>query len=510
MVSCQTENQTSETSVPEPIAVSLADSLQLAAGMDYQVLVSWGDTLNSAGETFGFNNDYNCFLPLSGPEDGLLWTNHEYPDPWFVSGYSGGKKTREQVRQELLSVGGSVLHIRLEDGQWYWSDSDTLNWRLTGLTPLGIAGSLRLAGKGTVIGTFTNCAGGKTPWNTILTCEENTGSEYYGTVKTGEAGDRWVDTAGAYYQWYRWKALPPEHYGWVVEVDPLAGTGKKLPVLGRFGHESATVKPLPDGRVVVYMGDDANDRCLYKFIASGPGSLEKGTLYVANLEEGRWIPLDYNKNPVLRKQFSNQLDVLIHCREAARLAGGTPLNRPEDIEIDPQTGDVYVALTNNLPKGDYFGRILRLREQDANPEALQFTTGTLVHGGEASGMACPDNLAFDPAGNLWFTTDRSWEMTQDPIYASFGNNSLFVLDIRDSLARPRRMAVAPVHAEFTGPWFTGDGKYLFLSVQHPGEGSGPDTLYSHWPAGGNALPRPSVVVISGPGLEAITRAKAKE
>ena len=67
------------------------------------------------------------------------------------------------------------------------------------------------------------------------------------------------------------------------------------------------------------------------------------------------------------------------------------------------------------------------------------------------------------------------------------------------------MASAPTDAEFTGPWFTPDGKTLFLSVQHPGEKSeSPDKLSSHWPDGGESTPRSAVIQIHGEALEAIT------
>ena len=72
---------------------------------------------------------------------------------------------------------------------------------------------------------------------------------------------------------------------------------------------------------------------------------------------------------------------------------------------------------------------------------------------------------------------------------------------------PVQVASAPPGAELTGPTFSPDGRTLFLSVQHPGEGS--DTtgaLSSHWPGGGDALPRPGVIGISGPLLDGLTAA----
>jgi secreted PhoX family phosphatase len=168
-----------------------------------------------------------------------------------------------------------------------------------------------------------------------LTCEENY-DQYYGerNFKNGERLPAPIGDFG----WYKHYDYPPEHYGWVVEVDPKTGKAQKHVALGRCAHECATIKELEDGRLVVYTGDDAINQCLYKFISSKPGSLSEGTLYVANTRLNRWESLKYEDSNVLQKLFKNQTEVLIRLREAARVVGGSPLDRPEDIEIDPING----------------------------------------------------------------------------------------------------------------------------------------------------------------------------
>ncbi|SFG27506.1 PhoX family protein [Pontibacter chinhatensis] len=477
------------------------DELTLIEGLQYEVLLKWGDPI-SEQDHYGFNNDYVAFVPLSGQdsEEGLLWINHEYISPMFVSGYTGtSERTKEQVDKEMYEVGGTIVRVRKgSDGKWAVVYNDPLNRRITAKTPMPFHYPKPIAGADRAIGTLANCAGGVTPWGTILTCEENYDS-FYGERdwKTGGL------TGPSHYGWEKFYDYPPEHYGWVVEVDPRTGDSKKLVALGRCAHECATVKELPDGRLVVYTGDDANDECLYKFISSKPGSLLEGTLYVANLEKGRWESLDRRKQKALRKAFKTQEEVLIRLREASKLVGGSLLDRPEDIEIDPVTGHVLVALTNNTPKGNYHGSILKIVEENGQYDALRFSHDTFLAGGPETGFACPDNMAFDPAGNLWFTSDISGRSINKGPYTSFGNNGLFLVPRQGPQAgQVLQIASAPMDAELTGPYFSPDGRTLFLCVQHPGETSRSLTeLTSHWPEGGSAVPKSAIVTISGPALE---------
>ena len=187
----------------------------------------------------------------------------------------------------------------------------------------------------------------------------------------------------------------------MIEINPLDGTAQKHVALGRFAHECCTLYELDDKRIVAYTGDDKNNEHLYKFISSERHSLKEGTLYVADTINGKWLALDWANQPILKRKFKNQTEVLIRAREAAKLLGATALNRPEDIEIDPITGHILVSLTNNTTKGDYHGSILKIEETNGDFDALSFKASTYRSGGETDGFSCPDNLAFDLAGNLW-------------------------------------------------------------------------------------------------------------
>ena len=68
----------------------------------------------------------------------------------------------------------------------------------------------------------------------------------------------------------------------------------------------------------------------------------------------------------------------------------------------------------------------------------------------------PDNLAFDPEGNLWITQDG-------------GNYHVWVCGKNHTWDHPviKVFANSPYGGEPTGITFTPDGKYMFMSVQHP-------------------------------------------
>ena len=490
--SCSTKEPI-ETLSLNGIKPTLKDDVVLADGLEYDILLKWKDAISDQ-DFFGYNNDYTAFLPISNDE-GILWVNHEYVDPKFVSGFFGDiARHRDQVEQEMYNVGGTIVKIKIQDGVWQPVLNDPVNKRITGKTMIPFAWDQPIKGKTSAMGTLANCAGGVTPWGTILTCEENYDS-FYG--ETDEEGNH----INSDYDWEVFFNNPPEHYGWVVEVEQTSGDCKKLVSLGRFAHECATVKELADGRVVVYSGDDKNGGCLYKFISDNPGNLEKGKLYVANLEKSSWEPIDWETNELLNVQYADQTDVLINCRNAAKLVGGTALDRPEDIEIDPISGGVFISLTNNIPNENYYGSILKIDEQNGEYAGNQFAWDTFLTGGEETGFACPDNLAFDAVGNLWFTTDISGQYIGKQKYEKFGNNGLFLVTRNgENAGEIFQIASAPNEAEFRGPTFSPDGKYLFLSVQHPGERS--KSIYdfdftSHWPDGGTAVPKSSVIVISG-------------
>lgn len=495
-----------------PIEMTFKDTLTLPDGYSFQVLAPWGEVLNDNGDEVGFNHDFIGYFPIDMLEGGhssdeaLLTINQEYANALFVGGNTENLTAPAQVEAEMKAVGVTVVHVKNNGGRWDVVRSPR-NRRINAMTECELTGPVRgkevVGGATRVSGTVGNCSGGQTPWGTLLTCEENV--------------DGYQETWGT-------AGYNAMHQGWITEIDPFnpVSTPKKRTAMGRFRHENAAVAVAQDGRVVVYMGDDMRDACVYKFVSKGTYNpndreanmnlLAEGDLYVADFGAGQWLLLDYERNENLREALDeetgepvvrNQAQVLADARASALAIGGTPVDRPEDIEIHPKTGEVYIAMTNNSDHGNYFGQIVKLREADDSWTSEGFRWEIFAAGGPQSGFSSPDNLVFDPHGNLWMVTDSG--TGENTIYEFLGNNSMFFFPTEGpNVGKAYRFAVGPNEAELTGPTWSPDGKTLFLSVQHPGEDSESlDALTSNFAAKeGTKVPRPTLVAISGfPGWQ---------
>jgi secreted PhoX family phosphatase len=265
-----------------------------------------------------------------------------------------------------------------------------------------------------VAGTLNNCSGGKTPWGTVLSGEENF-HQYFsnagplpaGKVKTIHARYGMPTAAGSYpwarhYDRFDVAKEPNEafRFGWVVEFDPYDPNSvpKKRTAIGRFRHEGCTIQIAPDGRVVAYSGDDERFQFAYKFVSSGRYNhfdraanadlLDSGTLYAAKFNDdgsGEWLPLVFGTGPLTAANgFASQAEVLIDTRGAAAALGATPMDRPEDMEVNPVNGKIYLALTNNTARTDLqknksnprannrWGHVLEMTEDNGDHSATKF------------------------------------------------------------------------------------------------------------------------------------------
>ncbi|MEE2643407.1 MAG: PhoX family phosphatase [Myxococcota bacterium] len=545
----------------KPVSTESTEPFVLPEGYRFTRVASWGDRFHDGGAlavpieseqaqraAFGYNCDFLAWHPQTsreGRRQGFLSVNHEYSCPELMfPGYTGAKGSglsRAQLHVEMASLGHSVLPLKRVEGAWRvrWGHS-TLR-RLSVLGPQieltgPAAGHVRLQTSADpsgrrIIGTFANCAGGKTPWGTTLIAEENFNQAFFGAETASLDQDELTRESWARFQIgekkrrYSWHKVDPRfdlrrepheanRFGWVVELDPSDPTRPpvKRSALGRFKHECAEVTLAPDGRVVVYSGDDQAGEFLYRFVseqpydparpATGWGLLDKGTLSVACFEvDGsfEWRPLRHGEGPLTREAgFDDQGHVLIEARRAATLLGATPLDRPEDVAVDPKSGALYVMLTGDkgraktsavcprAPNPD--GHILRLSPSrgDGSAAGGEWSIFYLAGGESVGGLRCPDNGAFDPTGRLWITSDVDGDF----------RNGLWACELDGPHAgEPRRFCALPTSAEGSGPCFDETGETLFLSAQHPGEHSRWGALTSGWPGHGGPAPRPSVVAI---------------
>ncbi|MGE3143607.1 MAG: PhoX family phosphatase, partial [Hyphomonadaceae bacterium] len=298
--------------------------------------------------------------------------------------------------------------------------------------------------------------------------------------------------------------------------------------------------------------------------AANANLLDDGQLYVAKLEadgSGRWLPLTAEAANAAAAgytaPFENQGDVVIRAREAARLLEATPMDRPEDVEaiLDENwvgQGQVFIACTNNraarpdapgnplraAPASDeghqpnLAGHVLRFEEAGGDCASLEFRWDVFVFGGDPDAseapidtpqgvpgylsvlrdgeklnlgarFACPDNLCFDRAGNVWIATDGS--------PAVFGDCNDSVMVVSAAASGPKnikRFLTGPVGAEICGPTFARDGRTFFAAIQHPGESDAAGQSFSdvRWgaagakpassfPDGAGAWPRSAVVYV---------------
>ena len=196
--------------------------------------------------------------------------------------------SQEQALHEIAAHGHSVVEVKKTGGTWQVIDGSKYARRISALdTEMVITGAvaghdrLKTSSDPTgtrVIGTLNNCAGGKTPWGTILIAEENFNGYFGGDIsKTNEERNykRLGISTDSWYSWVKYfdrfnvekEPNEPNKFGWMVEIDPYdpTSTPKKRSALGRFKHEGATVILNKDNSVVAYSGDDQRFDYLYKF-----------------------------------------------------------------------------------------------------------------------------------------------------------------------------------------------------------------------------------------------------
>ncbi|AUX39873.1 hypothetical protein SOCE26_012680 [Sorangium cellulosum] len=347
-----------------PLHAAATDTIRTLAGVRSDVLVTWLDplTFSTAPDAprFGANNDYIAFFGEgwdaaagNAPQwngsgtAGWLWVNHEYvsgKSPTLTSAPTGQHLTLARhlrklgvltndveanvwsqedvdtyIRWEKREVGGSWLRTVQDPATGAWSvdrSASAVRYDATSRTLVRVAGqALSGPGKddatgeplpeGVVAGIMSDCAGGLTPWGTVITAEENV-QDYYGDLEASWSGDQKflagsgfdpgqpvspVVDASATAEFGRISdpngQQPRDHYGYLAEIDPgkpagefegsvEAGSGHmKFGFMGRARWEAATFavdgdwELLPDQPIVIYGADDRRGGRIYKYVTAG-------------------------------------------------------------------------------------------------------------------------------------------------------------------------------------------------------------------------------------------------
>jgi secreted PhoX family phosphatase len=302
-----------------------------------------------------------------------------------------------------------------------------------------------------LVGTTRNCAGGPTPWNTWITCEES--------VLKPDATNGCEQSHG---------------YNFEVPATTRMKLTKAVPIkaMGRMNHEAVAVDPRTG---IVYMTEDTSDSLIYRFIPKKKGKLLKGGQLQAlvireqkSLDTRNWASLTTPAFPVGQpfavewidiedvESPANDLRLQGYAKGAARFARGEGMWFGNN--------EVYFACTNGGKLG--YGQVFRYTPSPVEGQAAEKQTpGKLelfVESNDSQVANACDNMTVAPWGDLILCEDNPAPtlvgITPKGEFYKLGQNIGFKSEFAGGIFSPGgdtyfvNIQSAGVTVAITGPW----------------------------------------------------------
>jgi len=275
-------------------------------------------------------------------------------------------------------------------------------------------------------GSLRNCAGGPTPWNTWITCEET------------------VVTIG--------RECAKDHgFNFEVPASPDIALADPIPLrdMGRFNHEAVAVDP---DTGIVYQTEDRPDGLIYRFIPKRPGKLAEGgqlqALALGNrpVDTRNWTRQAIEPGEKRPAHWIDLKDVAARSdflRYRGSTDGAATFARGEGMWFS--NGVIYFACTNGGRARR--GQIWKYHLADNQLELF------IEPNDEALVDMC-DNITVAPWGDLFLCEDGKGEqrvmgVTPEGGVFPFARNALS-------------------GSELAGACFSPDGSTLFVNIQKSG------------------------------------------